>query len=235
MKELTPYSSLKYNLIEESFDLIDWAKNEKQLNYSDKNMLSIIKSLIYLKQENFYKSFVTFKNNINGYQSIILPKFLKEIYLPIKYKTLIIKYSKINKIDPYLVLALIREESFFRANIKSPSNAYGLMQLIPPTAKSLASIYKIKLSRGDLINPEISIRFGTEYLRILSNKYKGKLHLVLAAYNAGDHRVNKWIAEFKNPSDNVFTEMIPFSETRNYVKNILRNYFYYKYYYKGEL
>jgi len=226
---------LKYNLIEESFDLIDWVRNEKQLNYSDKNMLSIIKSLIYLKQENFYKSFVTFKNNINCYQSIILPKFLKEIYLPIKYKTLIIKYSKINKIDPYLVLSLIREESFFRANIKSPSNAYGLMQLMPYTAKRLASKYKIKLSRGDLINPEINIRFGTEYLRILSNKYKGKLHLVLAAYNAGDYRVNKWIAEFKNPSDNIFTEMIPFSETRNYVKNILRNYFYYKYYYKGEL
>ncbi len=226
---------LRYNLIDESFDLIDLARKEKQLSYSDNNMLSIIKSLIYLKQENFYKSFVTFKNNINCYQSIILPKFLKEIYLPIKYKTLIMKYSNINKIDPYLVLALIREESFFKANIKSASNAYGLMQLIPNTAKSLASKYKIKLSRGDLINPEISIRFGTEYLRILSNKYKGKLHLVLAAYNAGDHRVNKWITEFKNPSDNIFTEMIPFSETRNYVKNVLRNYFYYKYYYKGEL
>ena len=225
---------LRYNLIDESFDLIDLARKEKQLSYSDNNMLSIIKSLIYLKQENFYKSFVTFKNNIDCYQSIILPKFLKEIYLPIKYKTLIMKYSNINKIDPYLVLALIREESFFKANIKSTSNAYGLMQLIPSTAKSLASKYKIKLSRGDLINPEISIRFGTEYLRILSNKYKGKLHLVLAAYNAGKHRVNKWIAEFKNPSDNIFIEMIPFSETRNYVKNVLRNYFYYKYYYKGE-
>ena len=87
-------------------------------------------------------------------------------------------------------------------------------------------------SRWDLYKPEINIRLGSKYFRYLLDKYDGRVYLALAAYNAGDHRVDRWLKEFGAVEEEEFIEMIPFSETRSYVKNIFRNYYYYRYYYK---
>ena len=136
--------------------------------------------------------------------------------------------------DPALVQALIREESFFRSDVRSPANAYGLMQLLHGTARQVANGSGLKVKAKDLYDPEINIRLGLEYLKTLLDRYDGRLYLALAAYNAGPHRVDRWLEDFPLADEEEFIEMIPFSETRNYVKNILRNYFFYRYYYEKD-
>jgi soluble lytic murein transglycosylase len=129
------------------------------------------------------------------------------------------------------VQALIREESFFRTDSLSSAKAYGLMQLLHDTAREIARGSNLKVKAKDLYDPEINIRLGLNHLKMLLDKYDGRLYLALAAYNAGVGAVDQWLADFPNADEEEFIEMIPFSETRNYVKNILRNYFFYRYYY----
>jgi soluble lytic murein transglycosylase len=105
------------------------------------------------------------------------------------------------------------------------------MQLLYGTAREVAARQGMRIKRWDLYNPPINIRLGTDYLKRLLDKYDGKLHLALAAYNAGAHRVDAWLNSFGEVPDDEFIELIPFTETRSYVKNILRNYYYYRFYY----
>lgn len=223
---------LKAGLFDECFGFIDWSTRDERLAPVDKNLLKLIKSVIYLKQQDFYHAFVSFRESFPNYSSIVLPGSMSGIYSPVRYKGLIDKYAKIRGLDNMLLMALIREETMFRANAISPAKANGLMQLLYGTAKQMAKGEGIKIKRWDLYNPEINIRLGTKYFRYLLDKYDGREHLVLAAYNAGDHRVDQWLKEFGHVETEEFIEMIPFSETRSYVKNIFRNRYYYKYYYE---
>lgn len=221
----------KYGLWEDCAETIHAAKNDLQLNVSDLNLLKIIESLLYVRQNQFYQAFAKFRNNFKHIESVRLPNFLSDIFFPRQYSELIAAYSKEQLVDPYLVQALIREESFFRADSLSPAKAYGLMQLLHSTAREVARNGDRKIKVQDLFDPEINIRLGLEYLKTLLDKYDGRLYLALAAYNAGEARVAQWLEDFPDASEEEFIEMIPFSETRNYVKNILRNYFFYRYYY----
>ena len=223
---------LKAGLFAESFDFISQAKKDGQLSSTDRNILKIIESVIYLKQQNFYKAFISFRENFPGYTCIVLPGSLGRIYAPVRYKGVIDKYAGIYDIDNMLLLALIREETMFRADAVSPAKANGLMQLLLGTARQMARGEGIKIRKWDLYKPEINVRLGTKYFRFLLDKYDGRVHLALAAYNAGDHRVDQWLKEFGHVGTDEFIEMIPFSETRNYVKNIIRNRYYYKYYHE---
>ena len=222
-----------YNLLGEAADFIRWVLSEtgKNLTVSDKHTLMLIESILYMRQQNYAMAFIRFRENFECYQCIRLPRFLRGIVLPVRYDSLIQRYSKMNKVDPALVQALIREESFFRADVVSPANACGLMQLLLQTARQVAYTHRMRIYRADLFNPETNIQLGVEYLKFLLDKYKGKVHLALAAYNAGDFRVDDWLQRFGSAPDDEFVEMIPFTETRNYVKNILRNYYYYRFYY----
>jgi soluble lytic murein transglycosylase len=220
---------IKNHLVDESLQLIQLVKNENSLSRSDMNVIMIIESIIYLKKNDYYQAFKKFKDNFECYQCIQLPTFLSEIYLPVRFESLIKKYSQQNDLDPYLILSLIREESFFKADAVSTARAYGLMQILLGTAREVANK---KIQRRDLFEPETNIRLGTKYLKRLINKYRGKTHLALAAYNAGDFRVDRWIEQFGHAPDDEFIEMIPITATRTYVKNIYRNYFYYKLYHR---
>jgi soluble lytic murein transglycosylase len=220
---------IRNHLVDESLQLIQLVKNENSLSRSDVNVILIIESIIHLKQNNYYQAFKKFKDNFECYQCIQLPTFLSEIYLPVRFESLIKRYSQQNDLDPYLILSLIREESFFKTDAVSTARAYGLMQILLGTAKEVANK---KIQRRDLFEPETNIRLGTKYLKHLINKYQGKTHLALAAYNAGDSRVDRWIERFGHAPDDEFIEMIPITATRTYVKNIYRNYFYYKLYHR---
>lgn len=224
-------SLLKYDLVDDALDYTDHIIRFSNLQNKDMNSIKIIKSLIYLRKGDHYRTFVSFRENFPDYQSLILPNFLKAIYVPIKYKKSVEKFSREFNVDKNLVYALINRESFFRADIISPAKAKGLMQLIDSTARITAKPLNMKLRKGDLYKPVINIKLGVKHFRDLLDKYKGKIYLALAAYNAGSHRVSRWRKEFGNFEEEYFIEMIPFSETRNYVKKILRNYYYYKYYY----
>lgn len=221
----------KYKLWDEAMETIRWAKGDPRLSACDLNLLKVIESLLYYQQNQYFLAFNKFRSNFNHLESVHLPNFLSGIFFPRQYGNLVAVYSKEQAVDPALVLALIREESFFRSDVRSPANAYGLMQLLHRTAREIASGSDLKVKVKDLYDPKINIRLGLLYLKTLLDKYDGRLYLALAAYNAGAHRVDQWLQDFPDASEEEFIEMIPFSETRNYVKNILRNYFFYRYYY----
>lgn len=127
-----------------------------------------------------------------------------------------------------LVLALIRQESGFVPDIESPVGAKGYMQLMPETALRVARALKMKLHKGGLSNPDVNVRLGSAYLRSLINDFEGSYILALASYNAGPGRARKWIREYGDPRDASvdvvdWVEMIPFSETRNYVQRVMES------------
>ncbi len=142
---------------------------------------------------------------------------------PLELSSLIQKYNM--DIDSHLVLGLIRQESNFNDKAISRVGARGLMQLMPTTAKFLDK--KVRVS--DLYNPDVNLRLGIKYLKRLLLKYDGNIVFALAAYNAGENRMNRWMIDFfatENPL--MMIESIPFKETRDYVKLIYRNMFFYK-------
>jgi len=222
----------KYKLWEEAAETIHWAKGDAQLSACDLNLLKIIESLLYYQQNHYFMAYSKFRSNFRYLESVRLPNFLSGLFFPRQYGDLISAYSRQHEVDPGLVQALIREESFFRSDVRSPANAYGLMQLLHGTARQVANGSGLRVKVKDLYDPEINIRLGLLYLKTLLDRYDGRLYLALAAYNAGPHRVDQWLQDFPLADEEEFIEMIPFSETRNYVKNILRNYFFYRYYYE---
>ena len=136
---------------------------------------------------------------------------------------------KYKNLDPFLVCALIRQESRYDPYACSVSNACGLMQLIIPTARSISGQLRVNVSSKDvLFNPQTNIIFGVYYLNGLINELNNPLFAV-ASYNAGPQAVKNWLDEFKaNKNDlDFFVEGIPYDETRNYVKRVFSNYWTY--------
>ena len=231
---LRPLSELvRYNLTENAADYIHRVLNDPaaKLEPVDRTVLKLLESIIYLKQKNYSMAYVRYKTYFVNYQWMRLPRFLSRVVLPAEFTPAILQYAKENNIEPGLIYSLIREESFFRPNAVSPANAYGLMQLLVPTAQKTAIPLAMKVQKQDLFNPQINLRLGIRHLRDLLDMNENKPFLVLAGYNAGQGRVNDWQNNFGHLSEEEFIEMIPFTETRNYVKNILRNCFFYRFYY----
>ena len=119
-------------------------------------------------------------------------------------------------------MALIRQESAFQPDARSPSGARGLMQLMPGTGRQVARLLKRRRPKlYEFYQPELNIKLGTQYLKSNLNKFSGPKVLTTAAYNAGPHRVSKWLPD-KMPMDaDAWTEAIPFKETRGYVQRIM--------------
>ncbi len=127
-------------------------------------------------------------------------------------------------LDPYLVAALIRQESEFNPAAVSPMRAYGLMQLLPSVGRSLArKDGRRRFSTSELLNPVINLKLGTQDLRRSIDEYGGQIEYALAAYDAGDTPVRRWIALDNYQDMAEWVESIPYSETRNYVEAIVRN------------
>lgn len=127
-----------------------------------------------------------------------------------------------------LVLALIRQESGFMADVQSPVGARGLMQLMPSTAKQVAKSIKVKYVAKKLDEPNYNVRLGSAYLTGLIDGFEGSYILSLVGYNAGPSRARRWIKEYGDPRDPQvdvvdWIEMIPFTETRNYVQRVMES------------
>ncbi len=153
----------------------------------------------------------------------LLPRPIWELFYPLRFREHVDEYAKARGLDPFLVAALIRQESTFNPNVRSPANARGLMQIIPATGKQLARQERRRYQLRDLYNPEINIRYGTRYLKDVLTTFDGRVDYALAGYNAGPHRVKRWTGMDMTIDPEVFIEEIPFAETRNYVKLVLRN------------
>lgn len=142
---------------------------------------------------------------------------------PVLERTTLIESSKKYKLDPALVASVIRQESNFNPRATSPVGARGLMQLMPPVGRTIAKGQGIAgYTDESLYDPAINIKLGTQHLSGLFRKTP-QIERVLAAYNAGESRVAKWIQKAGSDDPELFTERIPFVETRDYVRSIVRN------------
>ena len=157
---------------------------------------------------------------------------MKKIY-PLKYSEYVEKYAEEYNIDKYLVYAIIKAESNFEEDAKSTSNAVGLMQIMEATAIETANKIDINISEEDLFNPELNIKLGLKYFTSLLEKYNN-CNLAIIAYNAGIGNVDKWIEDDIIKEDGTDIEKVPFKETNNYVRKILRDYKIYKELYEKE-
>jgi soluble lytic murein transglycosylase len=150
-----------------------------------------------------------------------LPSEMLQVIYPLTYWDSIRRHSALHGLDPYLVAALIAQESTFDAGIKSVANAWGLMQLVPATGRRLAKSVGIRnFTTASLTNPETNIRLGTLYFSQLVEQFGGTYY-ALASYNAGESRIVRWKAERPGLDEDEFIDDIPFPETQNYVKRIL--------------
>ncbi|HJU10488.1 MAG TPA: transglycosylase SLT domain-containing protein, partial [Candidatus Binataceae bacterium] len=144
----------------------------------------------------------------------------ERIRYPRGFWNLIAPASGRYQLDPYLVAALIRQESLYNPQACSISDARGLMQLLPSTADRYAVAAGLFASPLDLYDPNISIQLGTAYLHQLMGMFDGNIFKVVAAYNAGEHAVTQWNARYPGDDDQ-WVENIAFRETRDYVKKVI--------------
>jgi soluble lytic murein transglycosylase len=202
----------------------DQALNPRQANIDGqvylKSLISNMSDLLNYKK-NYVLAFRLLTNSLEN--RILNPdvNIIKDLF-PTHYLAQIKRLEK--EIDPIIILALIRQESAFNPKARSAAGARGLMQLMPQTARNV----RAKTKHHQLSDPEINLMIGTKYFKQILEKQNGNLIYALAAYNAGEHRLKEWAEEIFLFNDPVFTiEMIPFEETRVYVKLILRNIFFY--------
>jgi soluble lytic murein transglycosylase len=143
-----------------------------------------------------------------------LPDAVMRTVYPLKYTATIREVSKENDLDPAFVAGVIYTESRFRPDVESHREAYGLMQLLPESARFTQRKSSIE---GDYRDPEVNIRLGTWFLGYLKDRYNGDERLMLAAYNSGEGNVDAWASDegFDIAKD------IPYKETRHYVNNAL--------------
>ena len=151
-----------------------------------------------------------------------LPTELLKVLFPVNYWPLIRRYSIEHQLDPYMIAALIAQESTFTADVKSAANAYGLMQIVPATGRQYTRALRLarRFSISLLTTAEPNLKMGTAYFSDLVKQFGGT-HFALASYNAGESRVMRWMSERPGIPRDEFIDDIPFPETQAYVKKIL--------------
>lgn len=161
-------------------------------------------------------------------------KILKIIY-PKTYKEIVSVYAEKYNVDENIIFSVIKAESNFENNAVSHKDALGLMQIMEETAKDVATKYDINIdlnnAEQEILNVQNNINIGTKYLSVLIDKYQN-IELAVAAYNAGTGTVDNWIEKGIIKKDGSDIENIPYKETNNYVRKILRNYNVYEELYK---
>lgn len=186
------------------------------------------------KAGQFPSAIVFVSRAIDREETLRHPHYLESVF-PRSYSRWIEPSSKEKSIDPALVRSLIRQESAFGLRAVSSSNAMGLMQMIPPTAREIADEMKLDVAiPEDMYRPEVNVPMGTHYVAKMLREFDGNVPLALAGYNAGPHRIGKWLKQrpelaalkgrdFSSWEDEIWYDELPWDETSFYVKAILRN------------
>lgn len=166
---------------------------------------------------------------------IINSSWFLKLFYPFPHRELVLEYSSEYGVDPFLVLALMRTESRFYARANSPAGAKGLMQIMPETGSWIAKQLQMPdFTEDKLYQPQYNIPMGIWYLVYLDSVFSGDLIKVLAAYNAGEHNVKKWLKEGTWSGRQQDLEQIPYAETREYIDKVLFDYHIYKRLYKKQ-
>jgi len=183
-------------------------------------------SRLYRESEEYYRSNLLVRKKfalkpLSG-SSSEKERTLYLLAYPLGNPSLVNRFSQACNLDPALLSALILEESRFQVQAVSPAGARGLMQVMPQTGRQIARELKVRpFSEEQLFDPELNIRLGSRYFARMLEEFEGKVHLALAAYNAGPQAVRKWLASSLSSAEDEFVENIPYLETRNYVIRVI--------------
>lgn len=239
------WSTIPTNQIQGRFKVIapysDYEMNTKYGNTINELLkigdFDLIESLKL--KDKLIDSWISYRKGDNSHSIVMAREGLKELGMapdkndpkwkllfPLHYSNLINKYAKINGLDPFITLALMREESYFNKGAVSCSNAQGLMQLMPATALYIA--HNDNLYYSSLGDPESNIKLGTAYLSYTQNELNGKMMLAVGAYNGGPGAVTRWTKTLKYRDMDEFVEKIPYEQTRTYIKKVYRSYWNYR-------
>jgi soluble lytic murein transglycosylase len=147
-----------------------------------------------------------------------------DLRYPLLFENAVVREAGRQRVDPGVILGVIRQESAFDALAQSAAGARGLMQIMPSTGQDIARSFGERLpSAARLHDAEVNLRYGTHFLRDLLDRFEGNLALAAAAYNAGSTRVRRWAPSGRPLPADVWMEQIPFRETRHYVMTVLAN------------
>lgn len=222
----------------------NFSKNDlKQIFNNDKTLVTLaylgdIEALEELRvHDDFAASYIAYKKNNFPYAIYYANKGFEKLkvkpaHSDARYKLLYpLAYTdKINNSsikfaqNPYLMLALVREESGFNPEALSPAGASGLMQLMPQTASSLGFG---SVGVQDLFNPDLNIKLGIKYFSDLKNMFNQTEMLAVLSYNGGPYNVQMWTSDLEHKSFDEFVEDIPYLETQNYIKKVFGSYWNY--------
>lgn len=141
---------------------------------------------------------------------------------PMPYRDKVMLHAAAKQLDPSIIYGVMRRESLFDPKAKSRVGALGLMQLMPATARSVAKGLGLKKPRqADILKIENNINFGTQYFRTVLNRFDNNVSLAAAAYNAGPSNVKRWLPSIETMPADLWVEIVPYKETRNYVQAVL--------------
>ena len=218
------------------YDLANWELYEIEMKTKDISNLNFLMEQYYKIKKYHraaYISEVYFENQRKNHGIKGLKELWKYAYPP-AFSDIVQQSSKHFNISVNLIWSIIRAETFFRSQTASSVGALGLMQVMPFTGEKILSLLdenkiklnqdKIKLTTDTLMDPFLNVHLGTRYLKRLSKKFKSQIPLMAAGYNAGPHRVKTWLYRFGDLDMDEFIEHIPFLETRNYTKKVIKNY-----------
>ena len=209
--EALKFLGMKSEAIDEIKMALKFTKNPREFRYLGYTAIDIGE----------YKSILFFVEESNNRE------FLPLAY-PLGYWDFVKEVAKNEALDAYLIVALIREESRFDPEALSIAGAVGLMQLMPSTAHRIKKDIKIKLrDDSELYDVRKNIFIGAHYLSLLIKEFK-EIPLAIAAYNAGENAVKKWLVDSNHKDIEEFIEDIPYRETKRYVKKVLRSYWQYR-------
>ena len=188
--------------------------------------LNLAKAKLYRARNDNVQAFNVLRRSFPDYSQMEVEELTPDewdVFYPLAYWDIIVQEARAKNLDPYTVAGLIRQESVFNPHAASHADAYGLMQLLVPTARMTAKRYGVGegISVESLFQPSLNIRLGTSYLKDQLDKF-GRIEYVAAAYNAGPGRAVAWRASLP-PQMDEWAEAIPFKETRGYVQGVVRN------------
>ena len=222
------YLGLKDEAVAEILRLRNRVSDDKEMSIM---LASILSSLgEYSRAMYTIRPYIPSLSSSNSYSP---DNRLWPLVYPAGYSDLITHHAVRNNLDPFLVYAIIREESWFNREAVSPAGALGLMQLMPGTAKRVAK--ESYAGRESLFDPEVNIELGTRFFADRLRQFDGNIFLAIASYNAGPEAVEKWMNEFDGNELDEFIENIPYKETREYVKKVFRSYMEYSRLYKEDI
>lgn len=213
----------KFLIVQNEPDLARWHLYEIEKKINTRKKAEQL-AQFYLTQQFYYRA-LSLMNRFSSTDRTALqvkadPVMWASLY-PEAYKEKVFQYAEKRKIDPYLILSIMRAETQYKSDAISPVGAVGLMQFMPYSAQKVADIMDQKIQTDQLFAPEKSIEFGAAYLKKLSLEMENQKPLVAAAYNGGPHRVKSWIKNLGQLEFDKFIEHIPFAETRTYVKRVI--------------